>query len=128
MRDFHPIAPAFPAKSPGPQGRAFPIVFDKPHIMQRGIDTNRRKTFQIELLKIRRGRFQQHLELVIMLQPVWVFAIAAITGTTRRLDIGRAPGSGSERPQSGGGMKRARTHLHVVRLQRDTAIIGPEAL
>ncbi len=43
LRDFHAIAPAFPAKAPGTQRRAFPIVFHKADIMQQRIETDCRQ-------------------------------------------------------------------------------------
>ena len=74
-----------------PERRAFPIVLDKADVVQMRIDADRGQRFQIELLKVRRRRLQDHLELVIVLQPVGVFAVAAVLRPPRRLHIGRVP-------------------------------------
>ena len=48
--------------------------------MQARIHANGGQRAQIELLQIGRGGLQDHLKLIIMLQPVGIFAIAAILG------------------------------------------------
>ena len=128
LRHFHAVAPALPAQPPGAQRRALPVVLDKADVVQRGIDADRGERFQIELLNVRRRRLQDHLELVIMLQPVGVFAVAAVLGPPRRLHIGRVPPLRAERAQRGGGMKGAGADFHVVGLQDHAALVGPEAL
>ena len=63
-----------------------------------------------------------------MLHPVRILAISAVLGTPRGLNIGRLPWGRPERAQGGGGVERPRADLHVVRLEDDAALIGPEAL
>ena len=84
--------------------------------------------FEVEVLQVRRVRLQDHLVLVIMLQPVRVLAVAAVLRPARGLDIGGAPGLRPERAQRRGRMERARADLHVVGLQDDAALLGPEPL
>ena len=86
------------------------------------------QTIQIERLAFVRRRLQDDLELIIMLQPVGVFAIAPIGRPARRLDIGGAPRIRAQRPQGRGGMEGARAHLDVVGLQDHAALLGPEIL
>ena len=128
LRHFHTVTPHFPAQSPSPQSRAFPIVFDKADVMQGHINANGFETAQIELLQIRRAGFDEHLILVIMLQAVWIFSIAAIGWTARWLHIGRSPGLRTQSPQRGGRVKRASTHLHIIGLQNGAALLGPVGL
>jgi hypothetical protein len=40
LRDFHAVAPAFPAEPPGAQRRAFPVVLDEAQIVDRRIDAD----------------------------------------------------------------------------------------
>src|SRR5579863_4387750 len=63
-----------------------------------------------------------------MLQPVGVFAIAAVLRPPRGLDIGRAPGLGPKRAQRRRWMERARADLHVIGLEDDAALPRPKAL
>ena len=87
-----------------------------------------RMRVQIELLHILRRRLQDHLKLVIVLQPVGVLAIAAILGPARGLHIGGVPGPRPQRAQGGGGMESARPHLIVIGLQDQAALGRPEIL
>ena len=70
----------------------------------------------------------QNLILIIMLQPVWVFPIAAISGPPRRLHIGRCPRPCAQRAQRGRWVKRARTHFHIIRLHNGAALRCPIGL
>jgi hypothetical protein len=68
------------------------------------------------------------LKLVVVLQAVGVFAIAAVGGTAAGLHIGGIPGFRADGAQKGGGMKSAGAHFHVIGLDDDTALAGPEVL
>src|SRR6185295_7699875 len=68
------------------------------------------------------------LELVIVLQAVWILAIAAVLRSPARLDIGRPPGSRTQRAQCRRRVERARTHLVIIRLQDQAALGRPEVL
>ena len=128
LADFHAIAPAFPAKAPGAQRGALPVVLDEADVMQGGVDANGGERAQIEVLQVGRGGLQDHLKLVIMLKPVGIFPIAPVLGAARGLHIGGLPRLGAERAQGGGGMEGACPHLHVIGLQNDAALLRPEAL
>ena len=88
----------------------------------------RAEALQVEILEVRRRRLHDHLELVVVLQPVGVLAVAAILGPARGLHVGGVPGLGAERAQGGGRMEGAGAHLHVVGLQDDAALLAPELL
>ena len=77
---------------------------------------------EIQLLKIVRRRLDRHLELIIVLQPERVVAVASVGGPTARLYIGRGPRLGTDGPQEGRGMKGAGSHRHVVGLQNDATL------
>src|SRR5213079_2200031 len=80
------------------------------------------------VLHIRWRRLQDHLKLVIVLQPVRILAVAPILRPPRRLYIRRAPRPRTQRAQGRRGMKCARAHLHIVRLQNEAALLRPEIL
>ena len=75
-----------------------------------------------------RRRLQDHLELVVVLQPVRVLAVAPVLGPARGLHIGGVPGLRPERAQRRRRVEGAGAHLHVVGLQDHAALLGPEAL
>jgi hypothetical protein len=93
-----------------------------------GIDAERHEAFEIDVLDIFRMRFEDHLELVIVLQTVGVLAVAAIRGTTRRLDISGVPRFGSEYAEKRGRVKGPGANLGVVRLMDNATLRGPEIL
>ena len=63
-----------------------------------------------------------------MLQPIGIFAVAAILRPARWLHIGRVPGFRAERAQRRRRMKGARADLHVIGLQDHAAVIRPITL
>src|SRR6185437_1638276 len=75
-----------------------------------------------------RRRFDQHLELIVVLQPEGIVAIAAIRGPSRGLHKSGAPGLRADCPQKGRGMKSARADRHVVGLQDDATLLRPVTL
>ena len=89
---LHPVAPDFPAEPPGAERRAFPVVLDEADVVrQREVDADRGEAAEVQLLQVGRARLQDHLILVIMLQPVGVLAIAAVGRAAARLDEGGVP-------------------------------------
>ncbi len=128
LADLHAVAPALPAETPGAQRRAFPVVLDEADVVQLGVEADLGERLQVELLDVVGRRLQDHLELVIVLQPVGVLAVAAVAWAARGLHIGGVPGLGAERAQRRGGVEGAGAHLHVVGLQDHAALVGPELL
>ena len=87
------------------------------------IDAERRETAEIQILAVGRRRLQDHLKLVIMLQPVRVFAVAAVGRPARRLDIGGAPRlrTRARARRSPGGTCRRRPRCHRAAGSRSPA-------
>ena len=86
------------------------------------------RTREIELLDVRRRRLHDDLELVIVLQPVRVFAVAAVFRAARRLHVGGRPRFRPERAQRRRRMERAGADFHVVGLEDDAAFGAPKTL
>ena len=40
LADLHPVAPNFPPEAPSAKRRAFPIILDKPNVMQAGVNAD----------------------------------------------------------------------------------------
>jgi hypothetical protein len=85
LRDFHAVAPDFPAEAPGAKRRVLPVVLDEADVVDCGVDADLVEAFEIEILNVGRVRLQDDLVLVIVLQPVGVLAIAAILRPARGL-------------------------------------------
>ena len=80
---------------------------------------------EIEGLEIGRARLQDHLILVIMLEPVRILAVAAVGRAAAGLDVGGLPRIGAEASKGGGGVEGAGAHLDVVGLEDQAALTAP---
>jgi hypothetical protein len=124
---LHSVEPDFPAEAPGAERRALPIVLDEADVVLEGIDAERKQAVEIEVLEVGRRRLQDHLELIVVLEPVGVLAVAAVLGAAGGLHVGRAPRLRPKRAQRGRGVKGPGPHLQVVRLEDHAAPVGPKA-
>ncbi len=95
---LHTVAPHLPTQSPGAESGAFPIVFDKAKVMQQRVEAEFTIAAEKQLLRILGRRLHDHLVLVVVLQPVWVLAIAAISRPPTGLYVSGTPRLRSERP------------------------------
>ena len=126
--DLHAIEPNLPAKAPGAERRALPVVLDKADVMIVGVQANGGQRTQVELLGVDRRGLDEHLELIVVLHAVGVLAVAAVGGTAARLRIAGAPLGGTERAQRGRGMEGTGTDLGVIGLHNDAALLAPVLL
>jgi hypothetical protein len=96
--------------------------------MVKRIDPKGLQTVEIDLLDIKRRRFENDLILVIVLEPVGVFSIAAIRRPPRRFDIGHLPRLRTQDPEEGSGIERPCPNLQIIGLLDDASLICPESL
>ncbi len=96
--------------------------------MQIRVDPDGAIALEQKLLALFRRRLQQHLILVIVLEPVGVLAITPVGGAAGRLHIGCLPRCVAQRPQRGVRGERARTDLDVVGLKDGAPLGRPEAM
>src|SRR5690606_28344696 len=101
---FHAIEPDFPAQAPGTQGGVFPVVLDEADIVLRGVDAQGAQGVDVQIENFGGRGLEHDLVLVVVLQAVGVFAVAAVFGAPGRLYIGRAPVLGSDGSQERGGV------------------------
>ena len=125
LAHFHAVAPYFPTQTPGAQCGAFPVILHKAHIMFGTVDADGIKTADIEADEVRGAGLQDHLELVIMLQAVRVFAVTTIGRPPARLHITGVPVIGPKAAKRGGGVEGAGPHFQIERLQDYTPLIAP---
>ena len=128
LRDLHAVEPDLPAKAPGAERRALPVVLDKADVMVVGVQADGGQRAQVELLGIDRRGLDEHLELIVVLHAVGVLAVAAVGRTAAGLRIAGAPLGGTERAQRGRGMEGTGTDLGVIGLHNDAALLAPVLL
>ena len=128
LRDLHAVEPDLPAKAPGAQGRALPVVLDKADVMVVGVQTDGGKRPQVKLLSVYRRRLDKHLELIVVLHAVGVLAVADVGRTAARLSVAGAPLGGTKRAQRGRGVEGTGTDLGVIGLHNDAALLAPVLL
>lgn len=96
--------------------------------MLRGVDAQRLERADVEVEDFGRRGLEHDLVLVVVLQAVRVFAVAAVLGAARRLHVGGAPRLGADGAQEGGRVRGAGADFHVVRLQQGAALLVPIVL
>src|SRR5690606_27467682 len=96
LGDFHAVEPDFPAQAPGAQRGVFPVVFDKADVVAGRVDAQRLQRTDVQVEDFGGRGLEHHLVLVIVLQAIGVFAVAAVLGAARGLHVGRAPGLGAD--------------------------------
>ncbi len=125
LGDLHPVEPHLPAESPGADGRRFPVVLHEADVVLQRIDAEALEGVEVELLDVERRRLHDDLVLVVVLEPVRIFAVAAVRGSPGGFHIGHIPGFGSQGPEKGGRVEGAGAHLEVVGLLDDASLGGP---
>jgi hypothetical protein len=125
LRDFHAIEPHFPSEPPRAERRRLPVVLDETDIVLLEIDAQRFERAQVQALDVGRRGLEYDLILVIVLQAIGIFAVAAVFRPARGLHVSGMPGLGAYRTQERRGVERTGTDLHVVRLQQRAAEAVP---
>src|SRR5215208_73996 len=93
-----------------------------------GIDAQFSQAVQVQLLNIVRRWFENDLVLIIMLHPVWIFAVASVRRPSTGLRIGCPPWLWTQRSEKGSRMKCSCSHFQVIRLLDDAALISPKTM
>jgi hypothetical protein len=128
LGDFLPVQEDLPADPPGAEGGGLPVVFLESHVVGGRIDSQGDEASQVEVLDVGRGGFQDHLELVMLVEPVRVLAVAPVARPPGRLHVGDPPGIRAEDAEERLGMHRPRPHLGIPGLVDETPALGPVAL
>jgi hypothetical protein len=89
------------------------------------IDAARLETLQVEILHVVGRGLENHLELVVLEEPVRVLPKPPVGGPPRRLDVRDVPGLRAEHAQECLRMHRAGAELDVQRLLDQTPLRGP---
>ena len=92
------------------------------------IDAEGGQRVEVEVEDVLRGRLEDHLILVVVLEAVGVLAVASVGRPDARLDVRGAPRLRSEAAEERGRIRRSGAELRVVRLEDHAALVGPVAL
>ena len=128
LGDFHAVEPDFPAEAPGAERRRFPIVLDEANVVLFQVDAQRFERLQVKLLNVVGRGLQDYLILVVVLQAVRIFTIAAVLRSARRLHEGGVPRLRADGAEERCGMESAGTDLDIVRLEQRTTLFVPKTL
>jgi len=90
-----------------------------------GVDAEAPERVQVELLDVQGRGLHDDLVLVVVLEPVGVFAVAAVGGPPRGLHVGHVPGLGAQGAQKRRRVERAGADLEVIGLLEDAALARP---
>src|SRR5207244_12447788 len=91
LGDLHAVEHHLPADAPGTERRRLPIVLFEPDVVLSRIDSAGLQAFEIDLLDIVGGRFENHLKLMVLEYPVGIFTKTTIRRTPRRLYVADIP-------------------------------------
>ena len=91
----------------------------------REVDADGFEAAQVLIDHVVGRRLQDHLQLLVLVEAIGIFAIAAVGGAAAGLDVGDAIGLGAEDAQKGFGGHGARADFDVVGLLDDAAAVGP---
>ena len=106
----------------------FPVVFFELDVVLFQVDADGFEAAQVLIDHVVGRRLQNYLQLLVLIQAVRIFAVAAVGGAAAGLDIGDAIWLGPEDAQKCFGAHGARADFHVVGLLNDGAAVGPVAL
>src|SRR4030095_15404415 len=114
-----------PADAGRSQCGGLPVVLLEADIVLRSLDAKGSEGFEIEILYVRRGRLENHLELIVLVDPEGVLGIATVDWTSRRRAIGDAPRLGAQDAEEGVGGHRPGAPLQIVGLLGNSSPSSP---
>jgi len=104
----------------------FPVVFLEADVMPAQIDPARFEALQVELLHLVGRGLEDHLKLVVLVQPIRILAEAPVGGPPRRLHVCDVPMAGAQHPQERLGVHRPGAQFDVERLLKEATASRPE--
>ena len=128
LRHFHAVEPNFPAQAPGAERRVFPVIFHEADVVNGRIQTQLFQRAQVQFLNVVRRWLNHHLELIVVLQTVRVFTVAAVSRTAGRLHVGGSHWLRPQRAQARHRVRGSRADFHVQWLNDGAALARPIVL
>ena len=128
LGDLETVEHDLPTDAPGAEGGRFPVVLFELDIVLAEINTDGFEAAEILFEDVIGRGLQDDLELLVFVETVGVFAIAAIGRAAAGLDVGNLIRFGPENAEEGFGGHGAGAYLEVMRLLDDGATVGPVVL
>src|SRR5680860_110197 len=86
------------------------------------------EALEIQILRIRRSRFQHHLILEVMLEAIRIISVSAIGWSSTGFNIRRAPRLRSNRAKKSCRIKRPSPFFSVIRLSQNAVVGFPKLM
>jgi hypothetical protein len=80
---------------------------------------------EVKLLYVQGGWFQYYLILVIVLKPIWIFSVSAVSGSAGWFNIRNIPRFRSEGSKKSGRVESSCAYLKIVGLLNYASIVCP---
>ena len=128
LRDLLAVHHDLPADAPGATDRPLPVVFLELDVVIGEHDADCFKALKIQVLDAGWWRLQDHLKLGVLVEPIRVLAVTAVSRAARRLRVGDAYGLWAEHAQKGVGAHGAGADFDIEGLLQHAATLGPETL
>src|SRR5439155_6739654 len=125
LRDLQAIQHHLPADAPGSQRGRFPVVLLQLDVVLAQIDPDRLQAFQIQIDHVIRRGLEDYLQLLVLVQPVGIFAVTAIGGPAAGLYIGHAVRIRPKHAQESLRRHGAGADLAIVGLLNHAILRGP---
>ena len=86
------------------------------------------KALKIQILRIRRRRFQHHLILKIMLKAIRIISISSVGWPSTGFNVRRTPGLRADRAKKCRRIKRPSPFFGVIRLSQNAVVGFPKLM
>lgn len=86
------------------------------------------KALEIQILRIRRSRFQHHLILEVMLKAIRILSISSIGWSSTGFNIGGTPGLRADRAKKCCRIKRSSPFFSIIWLSQNAVVGFPKLM
>src|SRR5579883_2386574 len=125
LGDLEAVEHHLPADAPGTEGWSFPIVLFELDVVLGEVDSDGGEAAEVLVDDVGGGRFEDDLKLLVLVEAIGIFAVAAVGGAAAGLDVSDAVGIGAEDAEEGFGGHSAGADLDVIGFLDDAAAVGP---
>jgi len=128
LRNLQAVHHHLPADAPGAERGRFPVVFLEFDVVLSQVDADGLQAAEILLDDIARRRFQNDLQLLVLVKTVGILRVTAISRTAAGLDVRHPVRLGPQHAEEGLRAHGPGADFHIVRFLNDAAAVGPVLL
>ena len=125
LGDLEAIEHHLPADAPGAEGGGFPVVLFELDVVLGEVDADGGEGAEVLIDDVGGRGLEDDLELLVLVEAIGIFAVAAVGGSAAGLDVGDALGVGAEDAEEGFRGHGAGADFDVVGFGDDAAAVGP---